>query len=147
MNRSGQAGGVWALDELDRVMRGDAIASRSGCRPGGEWDALRALPVRVRRRLLGAGYLRPGGLEPDVAADLIASQVPGVGSVDAAIEWYVRTCLAAIAEARTDAGRRRRAQLARRGGHSTYYAYRSEWARDRGHQSVWHMRRDRGWAA
>lgn len=138
---------TWALDELDRVMGGDAIASRPAARAGGEWDALRALPKRTRRVLIGAGYLRPHGLQPDVAADLIQAAVPGVGSVDEAIGWYVRTCIAAIAESRTAAGRRRRAQLARRSGHATYYAYRNEWARSRGHRSVWHMRRDRGWAA
>ena len=128
-------------------MRGDAVASRPPDQPGGEWDVIRSLPPRVKRTLIGSGYLRPGALQPDVAAELIRDQIPGVQTVDDAIEWYVRTALAAIAESRTDAGRRRRNELARKSGHTTYYAYRSEWTRSRGHQSLWQMRKDRGWAA
>ena len=136
----------FAFGELERVMNGNAVASRPGRRPGGEWDALRALSRRTRRRLIGAGHLRPSGLEPDVAAELIRSQVAGVASVDDAIDWYVSTCLAAIAEARTEAGRRRRRRLAQRSNHPTYYAYRTAWALARGYPSVWAMRRARGWS-
>ena len=40
-----------AQDELDRVLRGNTIATYNAKRgPGGEWDALKALPLRQRQR-------------------------------------------------------------------------------------------------
>lgn len=135
----------WALDELDRVVAGEALASRP--RPNGEpeWDYLRDLPKRTLRRLRGAGCMRSGAMPPDLLADLIVSRVADCETIDDAMEWYVKTCLVAIDEARVLARRRRHLNVARRNGHSSYYQYRTALARQQGYASVWEMRKDRGW--
>jgi hypothetical protein len=77
-------------DELDRVTGGNPVQYRpkpTEVRPGGEWDYLRALPKRTRRRLIGAGYLSPRGERPDVVAGWIIDRVPGIETTDEAIAW------------------------------------------------------------
>lgn len=136
---------MWALDLLDTVVQYERLASRPSPHTRGEWDALRAYSPRVRRRLIGAGYMIPGGLQPDQLAELICARVPEAVDVDSAIAWYVKTCLAAIGEARTEAGRARRARLARRNGYPTYYAYRNAMSKAKGYGSLWDERRMRRW--
>lgn len=136
---------MWALDELERVLGGETLRSSLLGQTGGEWDSLRLLPARTRRRLIGARYATPGGLAPDQLAELVRGRVAGIHTTDDAIMWYVRTCLTAIDEARLLAGRRRKLAVARRNGHLTYYQYRTELARAKGYGSVWDERRMRKW--
>ena len=135
----------YALDELDRVVGSERLASSPGPRNGPEWDGLRLMNPRKLHRLRGARWMVPGAMQPDQLAEVIVPRVADVESIDDAIEWYVKMCLIAIDEARTAAGRRRRGKLARRNGHPTYYAYRDEQARQQGHESLWHLRKERGW--
>jgi hypothetical protein len=144
LRRPDMTADAWA--ELDRVMAGDTIATWNRHRqPGGEWDAIRALPIRTRRRLTAAGMMRRDGLMPDVAAERIIREVPGVGDLDAALAWWARTALAAIGERRRVIDADARHRYARRNGHGTHYALRSAQARAAGHRSVWAMRQARGW--
>lgn len=76
-------------DTVRSPRRGDA---------GGEWDYLRALPDRTKRQLRGGRFLTAYGLEPDIAGDLIAEQVPGVATTCDAMEWYVTTCRQVLAD-------------------------------------------------
>lgn len=133
--------------ELDRVLDGNPIQSRPS-RPehaGGEWDPLLALPRRTRRRLIGAGYLNPNGIPPDVAADYIIARVAGVETVDDALGWYVRTALRAIPERRRHAHRSRHHRHAVRCGAATYYELRNLRAIADGYASLWHYRKAKGW--
>lgn len=141
----------YALDEIERVLAGNRALTMPdralyGALAGaGEWDWLRALPRRTRRRLAGAGYLTATGERPDVLADMICANVPGVSTSCDAMAWYVATALRAIIEGRRESHRHRHARFARSKGHATYYAYRRAVALEHGHGSVWHMRKDRGW--
>lgn len=141
----GTDSGFYALGELDRVVGSDRLASSPGPRNGPEWDGLRLMNQRHLRKLRGAGWMRSGAMQPDQLAELIVPRVAGVESIDAAMEWYVRTCLVAIAEAQIVARRHRHRKLAVRNGHPTYYDYRTAQAKANGYESVWHMRKERGW--
>lgn len=134
---------TWAIGELDRVMNGNTVATWNDTRdPGGEFDYLRGLPRRTIKRLIGAGYLSPYGLMPDVAADYIAEYVSGIDSTDDAMRWYVRMAIAAIDERRMIARRERDERLINRRGFPTYYAMRNAAARSAGYKSLWHMRKE-----
>lgn len=135
---------TWALNELDRVMGGDVVAS-GPVGPGGEWDAIRGIPLRRRRCLIGALYLTPTGLRPDVAAEIIAQRVAGINSIDDAMEWYVRTALTAVGERRIASRLRRRKRLHLRHGYSSEYDYRNARSIERGYRSLWCERVARGW--
>jgi hypothetical protein len=137
--------GQWALDELDRVVGAEALASKSGKHSGGEWDYLMQQPAKTRRRLIGAGYMRVGGMQPDQLAELIIDNVATVETTDAAMFWYVNTCLVALKEARLLAGRRFATRTARRNGHQTYYQPRTAEPKRLGYRSVYNMRKARGW--
>lgn len=80
----------------------------------------------MRRTLVGARLLTPTGEWPDVAADVIAAQVPGINGFDAAIDWWVETCLTMITYRRRYAHWRRHSLLAVRNGYPTYWYYRSD---------------------
>lgn len=116
----------FAAAELERVMGGapDLRHPRHGA-PGGEWDALRALPPDVRRTLTGARLLTPGGELPDVAADVISLTVPGVDDVDAAVEWWADMCLAMIRHRRRVAHWVRHQRFAEGQGYTSYWYWRS----------------------
>ena len=136
---------MWALDELERVVGAEGLASSPGRHAGGEWDYILSLPRCTRRRLVGAGYMRRTGMSPDELEALIVPRVSGVETTDEAMAWYVRTCLVAIGERRTLARRRRHHRLARRNGFSTYFEYREFLAAREGHASHWHERKHKGW--
>jgi hypothetical protein len=135
----------YALGELDRVVGGERLASSPGPRNGPEWDGLRLMNQRTLRRLRGAGWMISGGMQPDQLTEVIVPRVADVELIDEAIEWYVRTCLVAIAEARLVAQRQRHRKLAVRNGHRTYYDYRTALAQEQGYESLWHMRKAKGW--
>lgn len=88
--------------EIDRVLHGNALRSSGGRTAFGEWDWLDHVPRRDMRRLTGAGYFARAGLAIDEAADLIISRVPGVETIDDAIEWYVATALVELDERQAD---------------------------------------------
>jgi hypothetical protein len=137
----------WALAELDRVMGAERVATWNARtrQPGGEWDTIRALPPRSRRRLVGARWLRRDGLPPDVAATIICDAVGDVRTTCEAMQWYCRTALVAIDEARREAHRDRHARAARRLGARSYYDVRATRAVLAGYPSLWHERVARGW--
>lgn len=127
-------------------MRGETVATWNRHRqPGGEWDAIRSLPPRARRRLIGARLLTLDGLMPDVAGEVIARAVPEVDDTCAAMRWYVRVGLASIDEARRVAHRHRHERLARAEGARSYYDLRSTRAVLDGYASLWALRQARGW--
>lgn len=129
-------------DLLVAVVGAETHATRPGPHAGGEWDDWRALNVRQRRRLIGAGWARPGGLRPDVLADLIAAR----HSTPDPLGWFYRTALEATVERRSAANRDRHASLARRTGYRTYYDRRDALAKAQGHASLWHYRKEKGWS-
>lgn len=90
------------VGEIDRVLHGNRLASSSRRTEHGEWDWLEHVPRRTVRRLIGGGYFGRRGLSMDEAADMICDRVPGVDTLDAAIEWYIRTALAELDERATD---------------------------------------------
>ena len=112
-------------------------------KPGGEWDYLRYhVTLRNRRRLAGAGWLVRGGLAPDQLE--LVLHAAGLHH-DNPIEWYVKTALAAIPEARLASEQRRRNLLAHREGHESFYAYRNARAVSLGYRSLYDQRRQEGW--
>lgn len=132
-------------DLFDLVVCGEAHASSPRQRPGGEWDPWYGLPARTRRRLIGAGFARPGAMEPDVLADMIRDRHPGLNGQDP-LDWYFRTALLVLDERRKVARHRRTHALIRRSGHASYYAHRTSYCASQGYESVWHYRRAKGWA-
>lgn len=114
-------------DLLDLVHASDwsTLATWNASRgTAGEWDTLRHYPLRVRRRLAGAGYLARHGDPPDVFADRLV-RVFGESTVGPdPIGWYVRTALVAIRERQRAARYRRHHAVARAHGYPTYWHYR-----------------------
>lgn len=136
----------WAGDELERVLGPNTVATWNRDRgSGGEWDALKAVPLRHRQRLTSAGYMSKRGLLPDVAADIICQHVGGIDDIDAAMRWYIRTATEALAQRRRENHYRRHLQVAREYGDDTYYARRARLAREAGHSSLWAYRQAKGW--
>jgi hypothetical protein len=73
---------------------------------GGEWDSLRAVPVRTRRRLTGAGWLVRDGLAPDQLQHIMWEAGAPTPDIDSAVTLYVRLSVAAIGETRAERYRR-----------------------------------------
>ena len=116
-----------ARSELDRVVGQFRLATLRRASDGGEWDTLRSCPIRVRRRLTGAGWLTRGGEPPDVLADFIIDRVSSVATTCEAIEWYLSTAEAAVREQKSEAWRRQ-------------YQNRTRRAADAGFGSYWYLR-------
>jgi len=116
-----------ARDELERVLGDDRIATWRQDQTGGESDPFRNHSRRTLRRLTGSRHLRRGGLKHDVAADIIERHVSDVHNPDDAIDWYVRTALADIAEARVERNART-------------YRQRDQAAADYGFGTFWYQR-------
>jgi hypothetical protein len=94
--------------------------------PGGEWDYIRSLPIKTRRRLTSAGYMAKHAMQPDKFADLIRDHAPGMRnkSDGECHEWYVRHALLALTERRRAEHYDRHLAYARHLGYPTYYALR-----------------------
>ena len=116
-------------------------------KPGGEWDYIRVLPIRTRRRLTGAGYMAKHGMLPDEFADMIRANAPGMGGKGdtQCIEWYVGHALLALKERRRAEHYDRHLAYARSRGASSYYALRNSEAFLDGYASLWHKRKANGW--
>jgi hypothetical protein len=95
-------------------------------KPGGEWDYIRSMPLRTRRRLTSAGYMAKHAMGPDEFADLIRGCVPGMSDLSdgECHAWYVRTALLALTERRRAEHHDRHLAFARSLGYPTYYALR-----------------------
>jgi hypothetical protein len=95
-------------------------------KPGGEWDYIRSMPLKTRRRLTGAGYMAKHAMGPDEFADLIRNCVPGMSdkSDGECHAWYVRHALLALTERRRAEHYDRHLAYARSLGYPTYYALR-----------------------
>lgn len=118
---------TWAIDELERVLEGNTVRSPRAEYVGGEWDHLKALPLPLKRRLIGGRYLTSGGLLPDQAAELVRDKVAGVDTTCDAMAWYVSTCRAAIDQTRRVAEQRRYAARVKRAaaaGQDSYHYHR-----------------------
>lgn len=113
-------------------------------KPGGEWDYLRVLPIRTRRRLTGAGFMSKYGMAPDEFADVIRDNAPGMGGKGdtECIAWFVGHALLALKERRRAEHYDRHLAYARANGASSYYALRDQRARAAGFRSFWHMRKE-----
>lgn len=103
---------TWHLD-VDAICNGERLAS-SARGPGGEWDAVRAISRRTRRRLIGAGWLRARGLAPDQMAEVLGAHFGRDFTSCEAVEWYVRHSLLQLqAERRARWARQYQARNAR----------------------------------
>lgn len=118
---------------------------RGGVRrhPGGEWDYIRSLPIKTRRRLTAAGFMARGGMQPDDFAGLIRLRAPGMGgSGDTDCHaWFVRHALLALTERRRAEHHDRHLAYARAQGAPTYYSLRNSEAYLDGYDSLWHKRK------
>jgi len=121
---------IWSAQtiDVDRVCRGNVLGSRPG--PGGEWDEVRSIPRRTRRRLIGAGMMSPRGMAPDVLADIVSDWFGRDMDSCETVRWYVRSCVLILDQ-------RRVARDART------YRQRDRLAKDRGFISFYHQRRTR----
>lgn len=138
-------------DELDRLTGGERLATWNRHRghlgmdgkrhPGGEWDDIRALPLRVRRSLTSAGFMSLHGMQPDDFADMLVRN----GIQGDPIPTFIALARKALRERRWAAGVDRRNRLARRVGAGSYYEYRTRWVQAHGYASVWHYRKERQW--
>lgn len=113
--------------DLDHVMNGDRMTSTVPASHGGEWDALRSIPRRIRRRMIGARMLRRGALDPDQVAERLGDYFGREFSSCEAVEWYLDNC---------------RRELRHRDDtrHAAIYRRRNERARRAGFRSLWHYR-------
>lgn len=114
---------------------------------GGEWDLIRALPLKVRRQLTGAGFMAKHGSEPDVFVHDIKARVPGgvEMSDNDIIAWFIREARRAIPERRNAHMRDVKRGIAKRAGVRNYYEYRCQQARAAGFDSFWAYRQHRKW--
>ena len=130
-------------DRLTSFIGDDVLATYSRRRhAGGEWDSLAAAPLRLRRRLAGAGMLRRDGMKPDVFCDMLRRYVGSECEPDP-IAWYLREATRAIRERRTAVDREARLRLARRNGLHSYYEWRLVQAIEAGYDSFWEYRKSR----
>lgn len=114
-------------DMLDSVTRWEPMPTWNRDRqPGGEWDYIRSLPIKTRRRLTSAGYMAKHGMQPDKFADMIREYAPGMRNLSdgECHAWYVKHALLALAERRRAQHYDRHLAYARHLGHPTYYALR-----------------------
>lgn len=124
-------------DMLENIIGGESLATWNSRRPnGGEWDALRAVPLRTRRRLTGAGYLSLRGMLPDEFSDLLERN-----GVKDPIPWYIRTALLAIDEKHAARRRAREKALAPTG----LFQHRDQLAKAAGFRSYYDYRMKSGW--
>lgn len=114
--------------DLDHVCNGNRLVS-SPRGSGGEYDALRDLSTRERRRLIGHGFLSPRGLAPDVLAQYLSSYFGRDFSSCEAVEFYLDNARRAVRERRSTY-------------HARVYARRNERARRAGFRSLWQYRRE-----
>jgi hypothetical protein len=117
-------------------------------KPGGEWDYIRALPIKTRRRLTGAGYMAKNAMQPDDFADMIRRNGPNTGRLSdyECHAWYVSMALRALTERRRAEHRDRHLAYARSRGAPSYYALRNAEAFLDGYDSLWHKRKAMGWS-
>lgn len=87
---------IWSAGtiDVDRVCRSNVLGSRPG--PGGEWDEVRSISRRSRRRLIGAGMMSPRGLAPDVLADIVSDWFGRDMDACETVQWYVRNSIAEL---------------------------------------------------
>jgi hypothetical protein len=123
------------------------LRSRRPDETGGEWDAVRDWTPRVRRRLAAAGYLGVRyGMAPDQLTHALAARLVGDLDHDELMTVWRDAVLAAIAERRRVARRRRERRLAERLGYATWHEYRQAIYRDRhDHPTVHHHALAVGW--
>ncbi len=133
-------------DEFERITEGEIARSSPGRRPGGEWDPWFALAPKTRRRLIGAGFAGLVALEPDVLADIIERNHPGLDGEEP-MAWYYRTALKVMVERRTASKLHRRNRLTRTAGYKTEYEHRTRQARAAGYDTFWQYRQARQWSA
>jgi len=136
---------------LDAVLGGERLGTfdRRRC-TGAEWDAMRDVPLKVRRRLTSAGWLRRDGLAPDWLAQLLEAHGPPCpgGSwwdTSTAVTWYLDHAGRAVAERRAAHHHDRHHAVALASGHGSYFARRDALARAAGYRSLWDMRKALGW--
>jgi len=117
-------------------------------KPGGEWDYIRSLPIKTRRRLTGAGYMAKNAMAPDEFADMLRNNVPhlaGRGDTECHA-WFVKHALLALTERRRADRYDRHLAYARSRGAPSYYALRNAEAFLDGYDSLWQMRKAKGWS-
>jgi len=139
-------------DEVERLRGDETLATWNRHRgylgmdgrrhPGGEWDAIRYLPLRLRRSLTTAGFLSRGGMQPDEFADMLVRN--GLDASDP-IAAYIALCRKALRERARVANRARHDVLARRSGLSSYYEYRTRNVQALGYRNLWHYRKEKQW--
>lgn len=136
---------IW--DRLMSITGGNALATYHG-QKGAEWDVLRDVPLRTRRRLTSAGLMARDGEKPDVFCDLLVTY--GGGEAERfdgynPLAWWLREAVRALDERQSAVRKDRRRRLARRHGDRSYYAYRVAWCRERGYPSLWSYRQAMRW--
>jgi hypothetical protein len=114
---------------------------------GGEWDYIRSLPIRTRRRLTGAGFMAKDCMTPDDFADLIRRNVPHLANLGDTNchAWYVQHALMALAERQRTEHHDRHLAYAQSRGAPSYYSLRNSEAFLDGYDSLWHKRKALGW--
>lgn len=131
---------VLDLDDLPTIRR------RRPDEIGGEWDYLRGLPPKVRRRLVGAGLLGTSlGVAPDQLTEEINHRLGADLQTCDAVALWCREALRTIEERQREARRRRERQRAREAGFRSWWEYRTALYRDRGASSVHAYAIAQGW--
>jgi hypothetical protein len=141
---SGWEPGAW----LDTLTDGSRLRPPDRTETGGEWDGVRQLGTRTRRRLAGGRYVRSTGYAPDVLAHTAAHILGKELEADEFVDMYVR-----LAEGQMDENQsresqlfmeqRRRDRLATKHGCKSFANYRDQQARALGFSSLYDMRKHR----
>jgi hypothetical protein len=136
--------GVW----LDTLTDSSRLRPPESDEVGGEWDGVRQLGTRTRRRLAGGGYVRANGYSPDVLAHTAAHVLGKELDACEFTDMYVR-----LAEGQMDENQsresqqfmeqRRRNRLAGEHGCKSFASYRDMQARKLGFKSLYDMRKHR----
>lgn len=113
---------------------------------GGEGDAIRALPLSTRRRLIGAGFMSPHGDPPDTFAELWNDLYGTDHDVCEVVRRFVREAEYVIEERRRQRRDRWERATALRHGVRTYFGVRNLQAVAGGWSSYRAMRTAKGWA-
>lgn len=114
--------------DVDLICASNALGSHPD--EGGEWDEVRSISRKTKRRLVGAGMMRPGGLPPDVLAEVVSDWFGRPMEPCEVVQWYVRECVKTLDR-----------RIVERNART--YRTRDGQAREQGFQSFWYRRKYR----
>lgn len=132
---------------VNLALAGDRLTTTPSKHRGGESDPWRAVPERVKRRIIGLGWAAPHCCEADVLAQWAGERLGKTWTADDLVAFLVKAAPIVVRDRRRESHRRRHLAVARanHGPDATYYHRRTVIARGQGFKSLHDLCVARGW--